>query len=94
MIESKGTLDRSKTTRSYRCRGAIETLKKWLRANVVHAQKPIHELRKEIGSIIASEEGIFASSRYHRHSDIRITSSIYADQKNRVVASIGNNLLS
>ncbi len=94
VIESRGTLDRSKTTRSYRCRGAIETLKKWLRANGVHAQKPIHELRKEIGSIIASEEGIFASSRYLRHSDIRITSSIYADQKNRVVPSIGNNLLS
>ena len=94
VIESKGNIERSTTTRSYRCRGAIEFLKKWLREHGVHAQKPIHELRKEIGSILASEEGIFAASRYLRHSDIRITSSIYADQKNRVVPSIGNSLFS
>jgi len=48
------------------------------------AKKPIHELRKEIGSIIATEEGIFAASCYLRHSDISITSSIYADQKKKI----------
>ncbi|MES2597438.1 MAG: hypothetical protein V4662_18965 [Verrucomicrobiota bacterium] len=32
-------------------------------------------------SIFASEHGIFEASRYFRHSDIRITSAIYADKK-------------
>jgi hypothetical protein len=60
----------------------------------VRAPKPIHELRKEIGSIIASEEGIFAASRYLRHSDIRITSAIYADQKKAIIPSVGKDFLS
>lgn len=93
VIESSGAVARSELHRSYRCKGHIETLKQWLRDNGVTALKPIHELRKEVGSILASEEGIFAASRYLRHSDIRITSAFYADQKNRVVPSIGEKLL-
>ncbi len=91
VIESKGTTERM--GRSYRCKGHIEALIRWLRKNGVKAHKPIHELRKEIGSILASEEGIFAASRYLRHSDIRITSAIYADQKKKVAPSIGKKLL-
>ena len=82
----------SVTTSSYRCQKHINVLKTWLRDQGIEATKPIHELRKEVGSIIASEEGIFAASRYLRHSDIRITSSIYADQKNRITPSIAQDL--
>ncbi len=93
VIESNGTVKRSGATRSYRCQRHIDVLKTWLRDQGIKAQKPIHELRKEIGSVIASEEGIFAASRYLRHSDIRITSAIYADQKKRITPSIGDSLL-
>jgi hypothetical protein len=52
---------------------------KWLRAQGIRATKPIHELRKEVGSIIASTHGIYAASRYLRHGDIQITAAIYVD---------------
>ena len=59
-------------------------MNEWLRIHGVDALKPLHTMRKEIGSIIASEHGIFEASRYLRHSDIRITSAIYADKKKTV----------
>lgn len=86
VIESPGRVERS--TGSYRCQPHLNKLLAWLRANGVDSQKPIHTLRKEVGAIIASEQGIFAASRYLRHSDIRITSAIYADKKQAVIPSI------
>jgi hypothetical protein len=55
--------------------------------------KPLHTMRKEIGSIMASEHGIFAASRYLRHSDIRITSAIYADKKKAVTPTVFSGVL-
>jgi hypothetical protein len=92
VIESSGSVSRSPGSGSYRCQNHIDFLKAWLRDNGIVARKPIHELRKEVGSVIASEQGIFAASRYLRHSDIRITSAIYADQKKRVIPSIASRL--
>ncbi len=92
VIESDNKPNPGTHSRHYRCDKHFETLRAWLKKKGIAAAKPIHELRKEIGSIIASEEGIFAASRYLRHSDIRITSSIYADQKTRVVPSLGASL--
>ena len=59
----------------------------------VDTMKPLHTMRKEIGSIIASEHGIFEASRYLRHSDIRITSAIYADKKKTVTPKAFAGLL-
>jgi integrase len=92
VIQSGAAVERPASARTYRCKTHINVLIAWLRKNGVRATKPIHELRKEIGSILASEEGIFAASRYLRHSDIRITSAIYADQKTPIVPSVGKNL--
>lgn len=76
-------------SRSYRTEITHVALSRWLRAQGVTDKKPIHAMRKEIGSIIASRDGIFAASRYLRHSDIRITSRIYADKKTPVTAGLG-----
>lgn len=94
VIESPREVKRNTGSRRYRCGGHINTLKDWLRSQGVTAPKPIHELRKEVGSIIANEQGIFAASRYLRHSDIRITSAIYADKKKKITPSFlsGNEL--
>lgn len=92
VIESDQTPSPSASTSRYRCQKHLNILKTWLRDQGVSATKPIHELRKEVGSIIASEEGIFAASRYLRHSDIRITSAIYADQKKRITPSIATGM--
>ena len=73
----------------YRSQKHFNVLRKWLRSKGVREQKPIHTLRKEIGSLIATEQGIFAASRYLRHADIQVTAAFYADKKNRIVPSIG-----
>lgn len=73
----------------YRCQRHIDFLISWLRKKGIKEQKPIHTLRKEVGSIIASEEGIFAASRYLRHADIQVTTNFYADNKNKIIPSIG-----
>ncbi|RYZ74615.1 MAG: hypothetical protein EOP09_00145 [Proteobacteria bacterium] len=81
---------RSGASRSYRCRKIFDTLRGWLRTQGVPSKKPIHELRKEIGSIMADEYGVWAASRFLRHSDIRITTSVYLDKKSRTAPSIGS----
>ena len=71
----------------YRCEEAFSSLIIWLRKNGVRSKKPLHELRKEVGSIIARDFGIFEASRFLRHRDIRVTASIYVDKKQKVVPS-------
>ncbi len=73
----------------YRCNATQAALLVWLRSKGVPGLRPIHTLRKEIGSIIATRDGIFKASRYLRHSDIRITSRLYADAKTPVSAGLG-----
>jgi len=80
-------------TGRYRCNPVFRKVLAWLRKNGVEAHKPLHTLRKEIGSIIASEHGIFAASRYLRHADIHITSAYYADKKGVVTPLAFEGLL-
>ncbi len=73
----------------YRADATFNKLITWLRSKKVLGLRPIHTLRKEIGSVIASRDGILAASRYLRHSNISITSRIYADLKKPVSAGLG-----
>ena len=54
------------------------------------ARNPPHDLRKEFGSIICNESGIFAASAQLRHSDIRITRNTYVDKRGRHTVPIGD----
>jgi integrase len=85
----KGARVTTRKARGYRCEPTFKALIAWLRSKGVSSGKPIHTLRKEIGSIIATREGIFAASRYLRHSSIQITSQIYADLKKPISAGLG-----
>ena len=76
----------------YRCEPHFNYLTAWLRGKGITANKPIHELRKELGALIASKHGIYAASHLLRHSDISTTARHYADQKHRVTAGLGNLL--
>jgi hypothetical protein len=71
---------------SYRCFKVFRALTGWLRTQGVLSKRPIHELRKEVGSLIADEHGIYAASRFMRHADIRITAASYLDKKKRIIA--------
>lgn len=76
-------------TRGYRCEPTHKRLLIWLRQHGVSGIRPMHTLRKEIGAVIASRDGIWKASRYLRHSDIRITSKLYADKKIPVTSGLG-----
>lgn len=86
--DSPDSRSKSKAGGSYRCQRHFDVVLKWLRKQGITANKPIHELRKEVGSIIASNQGIYAASRYLRHGDIQITAAIYADKKEKVTPKL------
>lgn len=74
-----------KSRRKYRLATHLRVLKRWLRMKGVTANKPIHELRKEVGSVIARDHGIYAASRFLRHSDIKVTADHYLDIKIEII---------
>lgn len=76
----------------YRCEIIFDRLNEWLRSKGVTANKPLHELRKEIGALVATEHGIYAASRFLRHSDITTTARHYADHKSRISVGLGKLL--
>jgi integrase len=61
----------------------------WLRDHGVDSQKPLHELRKELGALATAAHGIYGASRLLRHSNIATTEAHYTDLKNRPVVEIG-----
>lgn len=79
-------------SRGYRCERTHQSLLAWLRKQGVKGIRPIHTMRKEIGSIIASRDGIWKASLYLRHSGIVITSKLYADKKTPVTSGLGGFL--
>lgn len=93
VVESPLKHDSKAKAGRYRCNPVFKTVLAWLRKQGVDGHKPLHTLRKEIGSIIASEHGIFEASRYLRHADIHITSAFYADKKKTIVPKTFAGLL-
>jgi len=76
----------------YRADKSFKRLYEWLREKGVSDRKPLHTLRKEAGTLIYERFGIYAASRHLRHSDIRITTQFYADQKERLSTGLGSLL--
>ena len=81
---------RHETSRvNYRCVQHFEALYVWLRKQGITARKPLHELRKELGAILASTQGIFAAQSVLRHAQISTTAAYYTDKKRRITAGLG-----
>jgi integrase len=72
-----------KTQHHYRCYRIFRFVSKWLNENGINDEKPLHALRKEYGSELAKNHGIYAASISLGHSDIRITRSTYVAKKDR-----------
>jgi integrase len=68
----------------YRCDSTWRDLHAWLREKGIRDRKAIHALRKESGSLIASNFGIEAARQHLGHRDIRTTSSHYVEKRKRV----------
>jgi integrase len=76
----------------YRCQREFEALNKWLQAHGVKGNRPLHTLRKEFGSQVCGQHGIYAASRALRHADIAITSLHYLDKRESARAGLGRFL--
>ena len=72
----------------YRCSTHFRNLIAWLRSKGITRRNPLHELRKEYGSRVCQEFGIYAASRALGHTDISITAASYLDIKNRASIKI------
>jgi integrase len=73
----------------YRAADSFKRLADWLRTHGVNSRTPLHTLRKEAGSLICQQHGLFAASRFLRHADVAITAQHYAAQKERVTVGLG-----
>jgi integrase len=92
IVQSNRTPGNDSARAYYRCQPIFERLNEWLRSKGVTANKPLHELRKEIGALIATKHGIYAASRFLRHSDITTTARHYAEHKSRISVGLGKLL--
>lgn len=90
LIEGCGKISGPKKWgQSYRAGRVLDRAVAWLRAHGVTAQKPLHELRKELGSLVTAEHGLYASSRVMRHKNVATTAAHYTDLKIRPVIDVG-----
>lgn len=89
VVESKAAPTAAPHWNRYRCDGHFKAMLAWLRAKGVTARNPLHTLRKEFGSLINQNFGIFAASAALRHSNINITREAYVDRKQRIALDIG-----
>ena len=76
----------------YRAEVDFTFLANWLRQHDVQGFKPLHVLRKQFGSEICSNFGIYAASRALRHSSIAITAAYYTDATARGTVGLGHLL--
>ena len=72
--------------------GAFKKLIAWLRAKGVDGEKPLHTLRKEFGSLIAQQFGIYAAKEILGHADIATTAGHYLEVKVKPMSGLGHLL--
>jgi integrase len=76
----------------YRAACIFRLLNGWLRSKGVDTPNPIHTLRKEFGTLMCQQFGIYAASAALRHSDIRLTTKHYVDSANKNYLNVGKML--
>jgi integrase len=89
VIESRNLPRKRATFENYRAQNVFERLSAWLRSKGVSAQKPIHELRKESGSMVNRKYGLTAAKDFLRHADVAITAAHYIDRPRHATSGLG-----
>ncbi len=74
----------------YRAAPHFETLNAWLREKGITVLKPLHELRKEAGSLVAMHKGLFAAQSFLRHASPLTTAAFYLAKKERLSTGLGS----
>jgi Integrase len=76
----------------YRCNRLFKEAVTWLRGKGLKSRNAFHSLRKEFGSQICAQAGIFAASTALRHSSINLTREYYIDKKQPAVFNVSKLL--
>ena len=92
VVEATGIAEAKPWGRKYRCDEVFKRAIKWLRIHGVDTQKPLHTLRKEAGSLVATEADIQAAKQFLRHKSIAVTSAYYAQNKAAHTVKVGDLL--
>ncbi|MDE2107383.1 MAG: tyrosine-type recombinase/integrase, partial [Patescibacteria group bacterium] len=93
VIESKVKPNpKSVANHHYRCNRQFNELIVWLRGHGLKSRNALHALRKEFGSQICAQAGIFAASSALRHSSINLTREYYIDKKQPAVFAVSKLL--
>lgn len=86
---------RSHKTTSYRTGAHHEKLLDWLRnyeergiKPLENVHKPLHELRKEAGTLVNSKHGLNEAKNFLRHSDISTTAAYYVGSKGEITTGL------
>jgi integrase len=73
--------------KNYRAKAVFDRLSPWLKGHGVTALKPLHELRKEFGSMVNRLHGLSAAKDLLGHADIGITAAHYIDKPHKATTS-------
>lgn len=76
----------------YRCNRSFKQLVEWLRGKGLKSRNALHALRKEFGSQICAQAGIYAASMALRHSSINLTREYYIDKKQPAIFNVSKLL--
>ena len=84
IIGGQTSLSVAKAGYGYRCREIMRTVTSWLRNRGVESDavrgNPLHRLRKQFGSEVATGFGLFAAQKLLGHSSPMVTAKYYAAQ--------------
>jgi integrase len=94
VIDSPTLPRKHATCQNYRAHRVEKRLIRWLQSKGVNSQKPLHELRKESGSIINRKYGLTAAKDHLRHGNVSITAAHYIDVHREATTGIGSLLKS
>ncbi len=75
---------RPKRWSGYRADVVFEKVLRWLRGKGWDCHHPIHKNRKEFGSMISMNFGVFEASEALGHSDVRVTAALYVSAKRAI----------
>ena len=77
----------------YRLHALFRSANDWLRKRgMINTRCPLHTLRKQFGSEICAQAGIFAASAALRHSSIQLTRDTYVEKQKPTIFAIGKTL--
>jgi integrase len=73
----------------YRCEPVFDRVLVWLRKHGVRGPRPLHQLRKEFGSLIHEKFDLVTAKELLRHSSVAVTAARYVENRKRGTTGLG-----